>query len=171
VSAQLFHARIVTVCILQICVSIMCYQVLATPKQANATFRTPFIGACILQNLSKLLSTAFFGPHHVLLVSCDCGAVLKFICMLQQVGAGASYPAQPPPPGTEYALTDDQRRSLQYSAFSLRRWGWTSFWVQLALSLTSTGILLFSVAFTANVRCYTCPLICIRPSCGAVRMF
>lgn len=52
----------------------------------------------------------------------------------------------------EYALTDDQRRSLQYSAFALKRWGWASFWIQLALSLTSTGILLFSVAFTASVR-------------------
>lgn len=82
-----------------------------------------------------------------------------------QVAAGAAYPPVPPPPGTEYALTDDQRRSLQYSAFSLRRWGWASFWVQLALSLTSTGILLFSVAFTANVRCSIFCLVYSRFSC------
>jgi hypothetical protein len=53
-----------------------------------------------------------------------------------------------------YALSDDQRRSLLYSAQALKRWGWVSFWIQLALSLTSTGVLLFSVAFTSTVRSF-----------------
>lgn len=35
------------------------------------------------------------------------------------------------------------------SSTSLRRWGWVSFWIQLALSLVSAVILLFSVAFTS----------------------
>lgn len=62
-----------------------------------------------------------------------------------------------------YALSDDQRRSLLFSAQALRRWGWVSFWIQLALSLTSTGILLFSVAFTSTVRSLV-PFWC--PQCG-----
>jgi Protein of unknown function (DUF3611) len=49
-----------------------------------------------------------------------------------------------------YALSEDQRRSLNNSSMALNRWGWISFWIQLALSLTSTGILLFSIAFTTT---------------------
>lgn len=52
----------------------------------------------------------------------------------------------------DFALTNAQRYSLTYSARCMRRWGWAGFWLQLALSLVSTGILFFSVAFTTTVR-------------------
>ena len=54
--------------------------------------------------------------------------------------------------GADFALTNAQRYSLTYSARCMRRWGWAGFWLQLALSLVSTGILFFSVAFTTTVR-------------------
>jgi Protein of unknown function (DUF3611) len=61
-------------------------------------------------------------------------------------------PVPPIDSDSSFALTPEQRRSMTYSSQALRRWGWVSFWIQLALSLVSAVILLFSVAFTAAVR-------------------
>jgi hypothetical protein len=53
-----------------------------------------------------------------------------------------------PPPPT--AFSEAARKALFRAADATRRVGWASFWAQLCLSLTSAGILLFSVAFTAQ---------------------
>ena len=48
-------------------------------------------------------------------------------------------------------LPDPARRNLQSAAAACRRFGWIGFWSQLTLSIVSAIILLFSVAFTAQV--------------------
>ena len=58
---------------------------------------------------------------------------------------GAS-PSPPPPT----AVSEAARTRLFRAADACRKVGWASFWTQLALSLVSAGILLFSVAFTAG---------------------
>ena len=70
----------------------------------------------------------------------------------QPCASSANLPSDYGSSGVGYALSDDQRRSLNNSSQALSRWGWISFWLQLALTLSSTGILLFSVAFTTTVR-------------------
>ena len=45
------------------------------------------------------------------------------------------------------------RRNLKSASDALRRLGWFSFWSQLTLSVVSTFILIFSVSFSATVRC------------------
>lgn len=47
------------------------------------------------------------------------------------------------------------RRALSRATNAVRRYGWLSFWSQLALSVVGGVILLFSVAFTSQVR--RCP--------------
>ena len=48
-------------------------------------------------------------------------------------------------------VTDLAKRALNCAANSTRQIGWFSFWTQLALSIVSAVILLFSVAFTSQV--------------------
>lgn len=43
------------------------------------------------------------------------------------------------------------RKALGKATTALKRYGWVSFWVQLTLSVVSGVVLLFSVAFTAQV--------------------
>lgn len=50
-------------------------------------------------------------------------------------------------------VTDLAKRALNCAANSTRQIGWFSFWTQLALSIVSAVILLFSVAFTSQVEC------------------
>lgn len=49
-------------------------------------------------------------------------------------------------------VSDVARRALEAAANSTGQTGWFSFWLQLALSIVSAVILLFSVAFTSQVR-------------------
>jgi len=49
-------------------------------------------------------------------------------------------------------MPDAARRSLGRATNALRRYGWLGFWSQLAVSIISGVILLFSVAFTSQVR-------------------
>ena len=51
------------------------------------------------------------------------------------------------------AINEAARKALSKAAVACRRIGWFSFWTQLSLSIVSAGILLFSVAFTSQVRC------------------
>lgn len=53
-----------------------------------------------------------------------------------------------PPPAAVFS--EAARKALFRAADVCRRIGWGSFWTQLALSIASAGILLFSVAFTAQ---------------------
>ena len=53
-----------------------------------------------------------------------------------------------PPPASVFS--EAARKALFRAADSCRKVGWGSFWTQLALSIASAGILLFSVAFTAQ---------------------
>lgn len=50
-------------------------------------------------------------------------------------------------------VSDVARRALEAASNSTGQTGWFSFWLQLALSIVSAVILLFSVAFTSQV-CY-----------------
>lgn len=63
-----------------------------------------------------------------------------------------------------YALSEQQRRSMLLSSVSLSRWGWVSFWAQLALSITSAVILLFSMGFTSAVRCNSFSVQLLQPA-------
>jgi hypothetical protein len=58
-----------------------------------------------------------------------------------------SNPDTPPPASV---FSEAARKALFRAADSCRKVGWGSFWTQLALSIASAGILLFSVAFTAQ---------------------
>ena len=58
----------------------------------------------------------------------------------------SAVPTPPPPP----AVSEAARVRLFRAADACRRVGWASFWAQLALSIVSAGILLFSAAFTAQ---------------------
>ena len=49
-------------------------------------------------------------------------------------------------------VSDVARRALEAAANSTGQTGWFSFWLQLALSIVSAVILLFSVAFTSQVN-------------------
>lgn len=49
-------------------------------------------------------------------------------------------------------LPDAARKSLGRATRALKRYGWMGFWCQLAVSIVSGIILLFSVAFTSQVR-------------------
>ena len=49
-------------------------------------------------------------------------------------------------------MSDPAKKSLDRTANACHRVGWLSFWTQLSLSVVSAGILLFSVAFTSQVR-------------------
>lgn len=44
------------------------------------------------------------------------------------------------------------RKALARATTAIKRYGWIGFWVQLTLSVVSAVILLFSVAFTSQVR-------------------
>ncbi len=44
------------------------------------------------------------------------------------------------------------RENLKKAANACRRYGWISFWTQLVLTTIAAVILLFSMAFTAQVR-------------------
>ena len=68
-------------------------------------------------------------------------------------GSGSSFSPSPntndtPPPASVFS--EAARKALFRAADSCRKVGWGSFWTQLALSIASAGILLFSVAFTAQ---------------------
>ena len=49
-------------------------------------------------------------------------------------------------------MGETARRALANATQATKRYGWISFWVQLTLSVVSAVILLFSVAFTSQVR-------------------
>ena len=68
-------------------------------------------------------------------------------------GGSSSFGSSPntndtPPPASVFS--EAARKTLFRAADSCRKVGWGSFWTQLALSIASAGILLFSVAFTAQ---------------------
>ena len=71
----------------------------------------------------------------------------------------AVYASAPEPPPK---MADSARKALSRATRAVKRYGWFSFWVQLTLSVVSGVILLFSVAFTAQVRGdlrpATCPI-------------
>lgn len=48
-------------------------------------------------------------------------------------------------------FSEKASKQLSRAIFALRRYGWLGFWAQLSLSLTSAVVLIFSVAFTAEV--------------------
>eukprot|EP01023_Acetabularia_acetabulum_P069192 TRINITY_DN9966_c0_g1_i1.p1 TRINITY_DN9966_c0_g1~~TRINITY_DN9966_c0_g1_i1.p1 ORF type:complete len:303 (-),score=17.59 TRINITY_DN9966_c0_g1_i1:1101-1874(-) len=69
----------------------------------------------------------------------------------REVASSSEYvDQQQQPQQTEdvYQLESTARQSLINAAKSMRNLGWVSFWCQLALSLVSAVILLFSVGFT-----------------------
>lgn len=89
---------------------------------------------------------------------------LCLLFLLQRVaGAAADYPYNPPsynpqsfgPPDSSGRLGDAARQSLGKATAAMSRYGWIGFWVQLTLSVVSGVILLFSVAFTSQVRAGT----------------
>jgi hypothetical protein len=47
-------------------------------------------------------------------------------------------------------MNEAARKALFKATRAVRRYGWTSFWAQLTLSIVSAVILLFSVAFTSQ---------------------
>jgi hypothetical protein len=49
-------------------------------------------------------------------------------------------------------MPDAAVKSLARATRAINRFGWFSFWTQLALSVVSGVILLFSVAFTSQVQ-------------------
>jgi hypothetical protein len=55
-------------------------------------------------------------------------------------------------PDSSGRLGEAARSSLAKATSAMRRYGWIGFWVQLSLSVVSGVILLFSVAFTSQVR-------------------
>jgi hypothetical protein len=49
-------------------------------------------------------------------------------------------------------MSEPARAALQAATSAMKRYGWLAFWTQLTLSIISGVILLFSVAFTSQVR-------------------
>lgn len=62
--------------------------------------------------------------------------------------------AQPAAASTEPldSVSEVARQNLKKAANSCRRYGWISFWVQLVLNSVAAVVLLFSLAFTSQVR-------------------
>lgn len=72
-----------------------------------------------------------------------------------------SYPAGSPStyapssfgdPNLPGRLSEPAKAALSRAARAMRRYGWLAFWTQLTMSVVSGVILLFSVAFTSQVR-------------------
>ncbi|KAG1680559.1 hypothetical protein FOA52_015006 [Chlamydomonas sp. UWO 241] len=65
-----------------------------------------------------------------------------------------AYPSAPPMPGAgdsmQAGMGEAARKALNRATRATLRYGWTGFWVQLTLSVISSVILLFSVAFTSQ---------------------
>lgn len=53
--------------------------------------------------------------------------------------------------GDELQVSEVARENLKKAATACRRYGWISFWTQLVLTTIAAVILLFSMAFTAQV--------------------
>jgi hypothetical protein len=49
-------------------------------------------------------------------------------------------------------MPEAARKALGRATRAIQRYGWLSFWTQLTLSVVSGVILLFSVAFTSQVK-------------------
>ena len=67
-------------------------------------------------------------------------------------GMQAKTSAEDDPLNTSPAVSEVARKALAKASDACRRIGWFSFWAQLTLSIISACILLFSVAFTSQVR-------------------
>jgi hypothetical protein len=65
-----------------------------------------------------------------------------------QAAAAAEYAGEPP----QDRLGEAARKALTRATAAVRRYGWIGFWVQVTVSVISAVILLFSVAFTSQVR-------------------
>lgn len=65
-----------------------------------------------------------------------------------KVAAAAAAAAAPVP--TEVEVSEVAKQNLKRAAESCRHYGWVSFWCQLTLTVVSSTILLFSVAFTSQ---------------------
>ncbi|GMH45134.1 hypothetical protein BSKO_13091 [Bryopsis sp. KO-2023] len=75
--------------------------------------------------------------------------------VLECTAAAATSTTAPEDPVEESEEIDEKfppkaSKQLSRAIFALRRYGWLGFWSQLALSLTSSVVLIFSVAFTAE---------------------
>jgi len=71
----------------------------------------------------------------------------------QAPAAAAAAPLQPAVEADSAALVSEAaKKALARATNAMRRVGWFSFWSQLTLSVVSAGILLFSAAFTSQVR-------------------
>jgi len=68
-----------------------------------------------------------------------------WVCRADTGALDGGAPAPAPAPMNEAA-----RKALFKATRAVRRYGWTSFWAQLTLSIVSAVILLFSVAFTSQ---------------------
>jgi hypothetical protein len=90
-----------------------------------------------LQNSDTFLSDTVL--HSLIKICLAQGSV---VCA---AGSGAIEKQEPLPIG------DVAKRSLEIAAKATGQIGWISFWTQLALSIVSAVILLFSVAFTSQV--------------------
>ena len=51
-------------------------------------------------------------------------------------------------------MSEVARENLKKAANACRRYGWISFWTQLVLTTIAAVILLFSMAFTAQVKAF-----------------
>ena len=69
-------------------------------------------------------------------------------------GYGQEQAQQPAMQPTE-RMGEAARKALARATLAVKRYGWIGFWIQLTLSVVSAVILLFSVAFTSQVRCPT----------------
>lgn len=83
-------------------------------------------------------------------------------------GYGSGGAAAPPDSSSgSRVLSDPARESLTRATGVLRRYGWLSFWTQGTLSTVSGAILLFSVAFTTQVRAVgaVCAVLSMQQRC------
>lgn len=112
------------------------------------------------------------------------GAATATAAAGRRLSLRCSSSAQPAAASTEPLdmVSEVARQNLKKAANSCRRYGWISFWVQLVLNSVAAVVLLFSLAFTSQVRqgsacccalaggcCWACPhaLPCCQASCKA----
>eukprot|EP00884_Botryococcus_braunii_P004776 jgi/Botrbrau1/1429/Bobra.0063s0121.1 len=68
------------------------------------------------------------------------------LCSAAYSGAGYG----PDSEEVNLAVSEAARKALNRASDACRQVGWIGFWIQLSLSIVSAGILLFSIAFTAQ---------------------
>ncbi len=72
----------------------------------------------------------------------------------RRLGLRCSSSAQPATGSMDQldTVSEVARQNLKKAANACRRYGWISFWVQLVLNSVAAVVLLFSLAFTSQVR-------------------